>query len=56
MNFVNVFFDIIFKTVRYEFRITPSTGNFENVRAQCASMGGDLLSVSMKADGSQYHE
>ena len=47
--FVNV--NIIFKTVSYEFRITSSPGNFDNVCAQCASMGADLISVNMKAEG-----
>ena len=51
--FLNLFLN---KLVRYEFRITASRGNFDNARDQCASMGGDLLTESMKPEGSQYHE
>ena len=44
------------ETARYEFRITPNSGNYDNARDHCAAMGGDLITVNLGPEGSQYHE
>jgi len=39
----------------YRFELTKSNGNWNQVRQQCQSVGGDLLSKTLGPDGSKYH-
>merc|ERR1712096_572821 len=39
---------------KYEFKLTISKGNFDNARQQCASFGGDLITVNLGPKGKQY--
>ena len=41
-------------TAKYEFKLTISKGNFDNARQQCASLGGDLITVNLGPKGKQY--
>ena len=53
LSYLMTFFEL---TAKYEFKLTPNKGNFENVRQQCASLGGDLITVNLGPEGKQYHE
>jgi len=42
--------------MRYEFRMTSNKGRWDNVKAQCSDMGGQLISHNLRDEGLQYHE
>jgi len=45
---------LIATCTRYEFRLTPRKGNFEQARQMCKEMNGDLLQVAFERNGLKH--
>ena len=58
---IKFFFIIVTKTnkkfaVNLKFQLTDEVGNFDQARANCRALGGDLVTENLGPGGSHYHE